>query len=304
MHSHKQIICRLSSPPPVYPLWSFDRTPYHTSFLPVFLTYLYICKFWSFQWYSQGLQSSAMYCYITVSNRTPSDTALHPKHWIILNSICIWGINGLFHCGNLLHKFEVVILVKTQIEVVLVKTLCCSSIVGYDTPKTSVLTYQTTTHKIHDYAASNSRNIKWQLQYCIMCGSWKDKGVWSPYCKAAAVSGTGAVLRRLGYPRVRYKTCEHITGLQNTFHNSVYCPTNRLAFFTVVGMMWYQVPNSLSYEPLLRDNMEHGWIEKWQEKPEWSGKNLATAVSNHKPLTDNLEMERGVSTVRIQQLPA
>jgi hypothetical protein len=64
-------------------------------------------------------------------------------------------------------------------------------------------------------------------------------GVWSPYCKIGAVSGTGAVLRRVGYPRVnkmQYKIYEHIAALQNTVHHSVYCPTNRLAFFTVVGM--------------------------------------------------------------------
>jgi len=79
-----------------------------------------------------------------------------------------------------------------------------------------------------------------------MCRSWKAKGVWSPYCKNVAVSGTGAVLRKMSYPRVQYKTHQHIAALQNTVQKSVYCPTNRLAFFTVVGMELHQVPKTLT----------------------------------------------------------
>jgi hypothetical protein len=36
----------------------------------------------------------------------------------------------MFHYGNLLHKFEVFIVVKTQIEAVWVTTPCCSAVVG------------------------------------------------------------------------------------------------------------------------------------------------------------------------------
>lgn len=77
--------------------------------------------------------------------------------------------------------------------------------------------------------------------------------IWSPYSKTVAVSGTGAVLRKVGYPRVNKSAVKNIAALQNTVHKCVYCPTDRLDFFTVVGMEQHQVPKSLSYKPLLRD---------------------------------------------------